>query len=100
MPNGCMYAYILIQADIAIDWDNQRVYGKIDGDQFESKFHSIDPIQEVNGIMLYNLKAATTSYFSNILVKTEIPDGISLKAILISIVCILQYMVYMDIVMH
>ena len=79
------------QAHIGIDWEEQRVYGTIEGARFESDFHSNDAVNEVDGIMIYNLRAATTSYFSNIVVDTEIPPGANMVALLLPVTSILFF---------
>ena len=64
-----------MKADIGIDWEEEIVYGKIEGRRFETSFHTDRPVKEVNGIMIYNLRAATTSYFANLSVSTQLPDA-------------------------
>ena len=63
-----------IKADIGIDWQNAQVYGKIQGNYFSTDFHADDAIDGVNGLMLYNLRPATTAYYSNIIVSDTLPS--------------------------
>ena len=62
-----------LKADIGIDWDEGIVYGKIQDKKFESQFYTDEPLDSVNGLMIYNLRSATTSYFRDIKVETELP---------------------------
>ena len=82
------------KADIGVNWDTGVVYGKIGGAKFETSFYSDSGIDGVNGIMIYNLRASTTSYFANITVSNDLPTEGTLSSSLILCISSILYILY------
>lgn len=65
------------RAEFFIDWSNKEItyYYKEEGTSTVTAPFFYQDLSEVNGLMLYNLKPGTVSYFKDLKIDTDAPTG-------------------------
>jgi hypothetical protein len=70
------------RAEMTIDWENKAIYFYYDGEKFITEEFYDSDIQEVNGLMIYNLHPGTTSFIKNLDLRSKPPAGRLISSLL------------------